>query len=256
MDKVYYLPGEGSEFSLKDLKDNNKQYIGCIKRYESLGEIKKIRIEFKDNVKKPINIENFSKATSEIDIKENLVTYKSLKDVPGVLITCIYQTPAETTFYTKRQISFFIRRGNKNKNVTIFATSNDKTVDQYVDNSTSCITAIVATVILSCIVVIIVAHMIVRRTRKRKMENGLSSSISFSGSSSFSRSSNKGSNGMIGIKKTTTGKPKNAFNLIVIKMDKNGNDSKTSTSSNNVTGTPISTNLGKNHFKNVKFAAK
>uniref|UniRef100_A0A0K0EZZ4 Candidate secreted effector protein n=1 Tax=Strongyloides venezuelensis TaxID=75913 RepID=A0A0K0EZZ4_STRVS len=256
MDKVYYLPDEGSELLLKDLKGNNKQYIGCVKQYESLGEIKKIRIEFGDNVRKPINIENFSKATNEIDIKENLVIYKSPKDVSGVLITCIYQTPAETTFYTKRQISFFIRGGNKNKNVTIFATSNDKTVDQYVDNSASWITAIVATVILSCIVVIMVAHMIVRRTRKRKMENGLSSSISFSGSSSLSRSSNKGSNGMSGIKKKATGQGKDNSNLIIIKMNKNGHDSKTSTTSNSVTGNSTSTDLGKKHFKNVKLVAK
>uniref|UniRef100_A0A0K0FZK4 DUF4238 domain-containing protein n=1 Tax=Strongyloides venezuelensis TaxID=75913 RepID=A0A0K0FZK4_STRVS len=102
MDKVYYLPDEGSELSLKDLKGNNKQYIGYVKQYEFLGEIKKIRIEFGDNVRKPINIENFSKTTNEIDIKENLVIYKSPKDVFGALITCIYQTPAETTFYTKR----------------------------------------------------------------------------------------------------------------------------------------------------------
>uniref|UniRef100_A0A0N5BTH6 6-cysteine protein n=1 Tax=Strongyloides papillosus TaxID=174720 RepID=A0A0N5BTH6_STREA len=256
LDKVYYLPDEDSELSLGDLKNNNKQYIGCIKQYESLGEIKKIRIEFGENVRKPIDIVNFSNSTDGIDIKENLITYKTPLNVPGVIVKCIYQTPADTTFYTKREISFVIRGGTKNKNAIIVSNMKEKDVTEYVNNSTTWIATLVITVVLSCIIVIIVAHVIVRRIKKRKVGNCSSSSISYSGSSSLSKSSNKGSTGMSGIKKTATGKPENAFNLIVVKMNKNGNDSKTSTSSSNVTGNSTSTNLSKNHFKNVKLTAK
>uniref|UniRef100_A0A0K0EZE8 EGF-like domain-containing protein n=1 Tax=Strongyloides venezuelensis TaxID=75913 RepID=A0A0K0EZE8_STRVS len=256
MDKVYYLPDENSELPLDNSKNNIRQYIGCIKQYESLGEIKKIRIEFGENVRKTINIVNFSKATDGVNIKENLITYKMPKNVPGVIVKCIYQTPADTTFYTKREISFVIRGSNKKKNITIFATNNDKAVTHYADNSTVWIAAIVITVLLSCIMVIIVAYIIVRKTKKRKVGNCSSSSISYSESSSLSKGYDKKSTCVGGIKKTATGKLKNDFNLIVVKMNKNGNDSKTSTTSSNVTGKSSSTNLTQNHIKNVKLTAK
>uniref|UniRef100_A0A0N5BG27 Uncharacterized protein n=1 Tax=Strongyloides papillosus TaxID=174720 RepID=A0A0N5BG27_STREA len=251
MDKVYYLPDEDSELPLGDLKNNNKQYIGCIKQYESLGEIKKIRIEFGENVSKPIDIVNFSKTTDEIDIKENLVTYKAPKNIPGVILTCTYQTPAETTFYTKRQISFVIRQGTKTKKLSILNTKKDKTINQHVDNSTSWIVIIVVTVFLSCIIMIIVAHIIVSKTKKREVKK--SSSLSYSGSSSLSKSDNKGPSGMSSIKQTTASQGNDSFNLIVLKY---GKDSKTSTSSSNVTGNPTSTSLDNNYFKNVKSTAK
>uniref|UniRef100_A0A0N5B766 6-cysteine protein n=1 Tax=Strongyloides papillosus TaxID=174720 RepID=A0A0N5B766_STREA len=253
MDKVYYLPDEDSELTLKELRNNKKQYVGCIKQCESLGEIKKIRIEFGENFREPIDIDNFYKATDGIDIKENLVIYKTPKNVSGVIVKCIYQTPADTTFYTKREINFVIRGGDENKKVMIVNGLKLKNVTEYKSHSTVWISGIVVTVVMSCIMVIMVAHIIVRRTKKRKVKNSWSSSLSYSGSSSTSKSSNKGSSGMSGTEKATSGQSKDDFNLIVLKY---GKDSKTSTSSSNVVGNSSSTKHGKNHFTDVKLVAK
>uniref|UniRef100_A0A0K0EVS1 EGF-like domain-containing protein n=1 Tax=Strongyloides venezuelensis TaxID=75913 RepID=A0A0K0EVS1_STRVS len=252
MNKVYYLPDEGSELTLDSSKNNNKQYIGCIKQYESLGEIKKIRMEFGENVRKPIDIDNFSNGTEKIVIKENLIIYKMPKGVPGVIVKCIYQTPADTTFYTKREISFVVKGGNKNKNVTIYATNSNKAVIHYENNLTVWIAAIVITVILLCIMIIIVAHILVRGTTKRKVGKSWESSLSNSGSSSLSKNSNIDSSGLRGIKKTIKGQSNEDLNLIILKY---GRSSKTSTSSN-VTENSSSTNHAKNYFKNVKIVAK
>uniref|UniRef100_A0A0N5CAB2 EGF-like domain-containing protein n=1 Tax=Strongyloides papillosus TaxID=174720 RepID=A0A0N5CAB2_STREA len=233
MDKVYYLPDEDSELALGDLKNNNKQYIGCVKQYESLGEIKKIRIEFGENVRKPIDIDNFSNVTDKMDIKENIISYKAPRDVPGVIVKCTYRTPADTTFYTKRQIHFHIRRVTGTKSLTIQNSNSDMIVNQHVNNSALWIAVIVFIVVLFCVTMITIAHSIVKRKiGKRKAYNGLSSSSSSSESSTLSEVNYNGSNGMKDIKKTTTGQSKN------------------------VAGNLNSTNLGKNHFKNVKCAAK
>uniref|UniRef100_A0A0N5CAA1 6-cysteine protein n=1 Tax=Strongyloides papillosus TaxID=174720 RepID=A0A0N5CAA1_STREA len=256
MDKVYYLPDENSELPLEDLKNSNKQYIGCIKQYESLGEIKKIRIEFGENVRDPVDIDNFSNGTDKIDIKENLIILNTPKDVPGVIVKCIYQTPADTTFYTKREIHFHIIGGTEAINDTRLNEMKKNIVTQGGCNTTPWIIGIVVTVILFCTIMIILISLLVRKTEKEKYENSSSMSLSSSMSSNRSKSGNNGSSGMGGVRNTTAGRRRNAFKSTVLKTKKNGKDSKSSTSSRNVTRNSTSSNLSKNYAKNFKLVAK
>uniref|UniRef100_A0A0N5CAA0 Ig-like domain-containing protein n=1 Tax=Strongyloides papillosus TaxID=174720 RepID=A0A0N5CAA0_STREA len=256
MDKVYYLPDENSELPLEDLKNSNKQYIGCIKQYESLGEIKKIRIEFGENVRDPVDIDNFSNGPDKIDIKENLIILNTPKDVPGVIVKCIYQTPADTTFYTKREIHFHIIGCTEAINDTRLNEMKKNIVTQGGCNTTPWIIGIVVTVILFCIIMIILISLLVRKTEKEKYGNSSSMSLSSSMSSNRSKSGNNGSSGMGGVRNTTAGRRRNAFKSTVLKTKKNGKDSKSSTSSRNVTRNSTSSNLSKNYAKNFKLVAK
>uniref|UniRef100_A0A0K0EVS0 EGF-like domain-containing protein n=1 Tax=Strongyloides venezuelensis TaxID=75913 RepID=A0A0K0EVS0_STRVS len=244
MDKVYYLPNENSELSLGNTKFNkkNEQYIGCIKQYESLGVIKKMRIEFGENVMNPINIDDFSNATDKIDIKENLIIYKTPTDVPGVIIQCTYETPAETTFFTKKEIHFFNWEEVENKNDTITTLMSEKTVNKFVCNSTPWIIGIVCIVILFCIIIIIMVLLIIRKIRKRKANN---MSLSSFESSVLYGSKNKGSSVISGSLSTTTNKSRSAFKSTA---SKSRNDSRSSASSKNISRNSTSRNQDKKKF--------
>uniref|UniRef100_A0A0N5B765 EGF-like domain-containing protein n=1 Tax=Strongyloides papillosus TaxID=174720 RepID=A0A0N5B765_STREA len=253
MDKVYYLPYENSELSLGNTQFNkkNEQYIGCIKQYESLGVIKKMRIEFGENVMNPIDIGDFSNATDKIDIKENLIIYKTPSDVPGVIIKCTYETPAETTFFTKKEIHFYNWVEVEAKNDTIHTLTNLKTVNKIVCNSTPWIIGIVCIVILFCIIIIIMVFLIIRKIRKRRAENNMS--LSSFESSVLYGSKNKGSSVISGSLSTNTNKSKSAFKSTA---SRSRNNSKSSTSSKNVSRNSTFRSQGKNYFKNVKLTAK
>uniref|UniRef100_A0A0K0EZE9 EGF-like domain-containing protein n=1 Tax=Strongyloides venezuelensis TaxID=75913 RepID=A0A0K0EZE9_STRVS len=256
MDKVYYLPDENSELPLEELKNNNKQYIGCVKQYESLGEIKKIRIEFGENVREPIDIDNFSNGTDKIDIKENLILYKTPKDVFGVIVKCIYKTPADTTFYTKREIHFHIIGGTEAKNDTRLNEMKKNIVTKGGCNTTAWIIGIVATVVLFCIIMIILINVLVRKAEKGKIGNSSSMSLSSSKSSNRSKNNSNVSSGMGGSRNTTAGRRRSAYKSTVLKISKKGKGSKSSTSSRGVTRNSTSSNGSKNYAKNFKLVAK
>uniref|UniRef100_A0A0N5BTH7 C2H2-type domain-containing protein n=1 Tax=Strongyloides papillosus TaxID=174720 RepID=A0A0N5BTH7_STREA len=256
MDKVYYLPDENSELPLEDLKNSNKQYIGCIKQYESLGEIKKIRIEFGENVREPMDIDNFNTGNDKIDMKENLIIYKTPKDVPGVIVKCIYQTPADTTFYTKREIHFHIIGGTEAINDTRLNEMKKNIVTQGGCNTTAWIIGIVVTVVLFCIIMIILINVLVRKTEKEKLGNSSSMSLSSSKSSNRSKSGNNGSSGMGGVRNTTAGRRRNTYKSTVLKTSKNEKDSKSFTSSGGGTRNSTSSNFSKNYAKNFNLVAK
>uniref|UniRef100_A0A0K0FI47 6-cysteine protein n=1 Tax=Strongyloides venezuelensis TaxID=75913 RepID=A0A0K0FI47_STRVS len=256
MDKVYYLPDENSELPLEELKNNNKQYIGCVKQYESLGEIKKIRIEFGENVREPIDIDNFSNGTDKIDIKENFILYKTPKDVFGVIVKCIYKTPVDTTFYTKREIHFHIIGGTEAKNDKRLNEMKKNTVTKGGCNTTAWIIGIVATVVLFCIIMIILINVLVRKAEKGKIGNSSSMSLSSSKSSNRSKNNSNVSSGMGGSRNTTAGRRRSPYKSTILKISKNGKGSKSSTSSRGVTRNSTSSNVSKSYAKNFKLVAK
>uniref|UniRef100_A0A0N5CHK9 EGF-like domain-containing protein n=1 Tax=Strongyloides papillosus TaxID=174720 RepID=A0A0N5CHK9_STREA len=252
MDKVYYLPDENAELALghTDMNKKIEQYIGCIKQYESLGVIKKMRIEFGENVMHPLDIKEFSNVTDQIDFKENIIVYKAPENVSGIIIKCTYETPAETTFFTRKEIQFVSPEEIEIVNKAILETTQERMYVNVKHNSLPWIIGIVCTVIIFCIIVIMMTHYIVGRIRKRRARGNSSMSSTCSGLSTLSETSSGLSN-TSGTKGSPVGKSKTA-----VKNTKNGKDSKISTSSTTGAGFSTSTNSSKNKFNNVKIVAK
>uniref|UniRef100_A0A0N5CDX5 Ig-like domain-containing protein n=1 Tax=Strongyloides papillosus TaxID=174720 RepID=A0A0N5CDX5_STREA len=255
MDEVYYLPDEDSELSLEEsyIGKTFQKYTGCNRKFGTFGEIKKMRIEFGENVSKPIDIDDFSNVTDKIDIKENLIIYKPPENVSGLIMKCIYETPAETTFFTKKEFHLFIRRCTESKDITSPTEMNNKIVTESVNNSTLWIAVIVIIVVLFCIIITILGYLLVRKTEKRKVKNSFSLSLSASGLSQSSEINSNESNGISGIPSKTTGKRKDVSRSIEIKK---GKLYKTFTSFTNDSESETSTELSKNYFKNVKLVVK
>uniref|UniRef100_A0A0N5BTB4 6-cysteine protein n=1 Tax=Strongyloides papillosus TaxID=174720 RepID=A0A0N5BTB4_STREA len=257
MDKVYYLPDENAEMEFVEshVDDTYQSDIGCNKQYGTFGVLKKMTIKFGQNVSDPISFEDFSNSTDTIDIKDGKVIYKAPKDVLGVTVICTYTTPAETTFYTRKDTFITKSHDTETKNETAKVITKEKTVTQVKNNSTPWVIGIVIAIILFCIIIIVVAYLIVRRIKKRRAENSLSPS-SFSGVSNLSNSS-KGSRSISGSKSRTRGKSNSK--LTTSKTTRSGKGSRTATRSSNATRnsrSSASTNRGKNYYKNVKLAAK
>uniref|UniRef100_A0A0K0EZ92 Ig-like domain-containing protein n=1 Tax=Strongyloides venezuelensis TaxID=75913 RepID=A0A0K0EZ92_STRVS len=264
MDKVYYLPYEGAEmeFAESHVDDTYQSDIGCNKQYGTFGLLKKITIKFGQNVSDPISIEDFSNSTDTIDIKEGKILYKPPKDILGVTVECTYKTLAETTFYTRKDTFISKSHDTGVKNNATKVITKEKVVNQVKNSSTSWVIGIMIAVILFCIIIIVVAYLIVRRIKKRRAEDSLSPS-SFSGVSNLSKSNSKGSRSMSGSKSRTKGGSKSTSKLTASKTTRSGKGSRTGTRSSNVTSNTIrnsrssvSTNRGKNYYKNVKLAAK
>uniref|UniRef100_A0A0K0FGE8 EGF-like domain-containing protein n=1 Tax=Strongyloides venezuelensis TaxID=75913 RepID=A0A0K0FGE8_STRVS len=263
MDKVYYLPYEGAEMKFVEshVDDTYQSDIGCNKQYETFGELKKMTIIFGQNVSDPISIEDFSNSTDTIDIKEGKIIYKPPKDVLGVTIECTYKTPAETTFYTRKDTFISKSHDTGVKNNATKVITKEKVVTQVKNNSTPWVIGIVIAVILFCTIVIVVAYLIVRRIKKRRAENSLS--LSFTGVSNLSKSSSKGSRSMSGSKSKTRGGSRSTSKSNASKTARSGKNSKSGTRSSNFTSnttrnskSTTSTNRGKNYYNNVKLAAK
>uniref|UniRef100_A0A0N5BTB6 DOMON domain-containing protein n=1 Tax=Strongyloides papillosus TaxID=174720 RepID=A0A0N5BTB6_STREA len=257
MDKVYYLPDENAEMEFVEshVDDTYQSDIGCNKQYGTFGVLKKMTIKFGQNVSDPISFEDFSNSTDTIDIKEGKIIYKAPKDVLGVTVICTYTTPAETTFYTRKDTFISKSQDTETKNETAKIITKEKSVTQVKNNSTPWVIGIVIAIILFCIIIIVVAYLIVRRIKKRRAENSLSTS-SFSGVSNLSNSS-KGSRSISGSKSRTRGKSNSK--LTTSKTTRSGKGSRTATNSSNATRNSrnsTSTNRGKNYYKNVKLAAK
>uniref|UniRef100_A0A0K0FSK3 EGF-like domain-containing protein n=1 Tax=Strongyloides venezuelensis TaxID=75913 RepID=A0A0K0FSK3_STRVS len=252
MDKVYYLPDENAELELGGTKFNkqNEQYIGCIKQYESLGIIKKMRVEFGENVLNPLDIEEFSNVTDKIDFKENIIIYKAPENVSGIIMKCTYETPAETTFFTRKEIHFVNPEEPEILENTIFQNMKIRTLVNVKQNSLPWIIGIVCTVIIFCIIVIMMSHYIVGRIKKRRARGNSSMSSTLSGLSTLTETKS-GLNNTGVTKSSPVGKSKTN-----VKNTKNGKDSKVSTSSTTGAGFSTSTISGKNNFNNVKIVAK
>uniref|UniRef100_A0A0N5B4B6 6-cysteine protein n=1 Tax=Strongyloides papillosus TaxID=174720 RepID=A0A0N5B4B6_STREA len=261
MDKVYYLPDENAEMDLlhSQVADTYQSDIGCNKQYGTFGKIKKMTVKFGQDVRDPLTIDHFSNGTDTIDIKEGKILYKVPKDIPGVTVICIYETPVETTFYTTKDFFISISQDSGTKNNETKTITKEKIVTQVKNNSTPWVIGIVIAVILFCIIVIVVAYLIVRRVKKRRAEDSLSS---YSGLSTLSKSRSKGSTSMSISKSRTRGGSRNASMSNASKTGKSGKGSRTATYSSNVTSnvsrnsrSSASTNRGKNYYKNVNLAA-
>uniref|UniRef100_A0A0N5C5H5 6-cysteine protein n=1 Tax=Strongyloides papillosus TaxID=174720 RepID=A0A0N5C5H5_STREA len=262
MDKVYYLPDENAEMDLlhSQVADTYQSDIGCNKQYGTFGKIKKMTVKFGQDVRDPLTIDDFSNGTDIIDIKEGKILYKVPKDIPGVTVICIYETPVETTFYTTKDFFISITQDSGTKNNETKTITKEKIVTQVKNNSTPWVIGIVIAVILFCIIVIVVAYLIVRRVKKRRAEDSLSS---YSGLSTLSKSRSKGSTSMSSSKSRTRGESRSASMSNASKTGKSGKGSRTGTYSSNVTSnvsrnsrSSASTNRGKNYFKNVNLAAR
>uniref|UniRef100_A0A0N5C9N0 EGF-like domain-containing protein n=1 Tax=Strongyloides papillosus TaxID=174720 RepID=A0A0N5C9N0_STREA len=234
MDKVYYLPYEGAEMKFVEshVDDTYQSDIGCNKQYGTFGVIKKITIKFGQDVNDPITIEDFSNSTDTIYIKEGKIIYKPPKGVLGVTVECTYTTPAETTFYTRKDTFIAKSQDTGTKNETAKTITKEKVVTQVKNNSTPWVIGIVIAVILFCIIVIVVAYLIVRRVRKRRAEDSLSS---YSGLTTLSKSRNKGSTSMNSSKSRTRGGSRSASMSNASRTAKSGKGSRTATRSSNVT---------------------
>uniref|UniRef100_A0A0N5BPC0 DOMON domain-containing protein n=1 Tax=Strongyloides papillosus TaxID=174720 RepID=A0A0N5BPC0_STREA len=262
MDKVYYLPDENAEMDLlhSQVADTSQSDIGCNKQYGTFGKIKKMTVKFGQDVRDPLTIDDFSNGTGTIDIKEGKILYKVPKDIPGVTVICIYETPVETTFYTTKDFFISITQDSGTKNNETKTITKEKIVTQVKNNSIPWVIGIVIAVILFCIIVIVVAYLIVRRVKKRRAEDSLSS---YSGLSTLSKSRSKGSTSMSSSKSRTRGGSRSASMSNASKTGKSGKGSRTGTYSSNVTSnvsrnsrSSASTNRGKNYFKNVNLAAR
>uniref|UniRef100_A0A0N5B6Y2 Peptidase S1 domain-containing protein n=1 Tax=Strongyloides papillosus TaxID=174720 RepID=A0A0N5B6Y2_STREA len=262
MDKVYYLPDENAEMDLlhSQVTDNYQSDIGCNKQYGTFGKIKKMTVKFGQDVRDPLTIHDFSNGTNTIDIKEGKILYKVPKDIPGVTVICIYETPVETTFYTTKDFFISISQDSGTKNNETKTITKEKIVTQVKNNSTPWVIGIVIAVILFCIIVIVVAYLIVRRVKKRRAEDSLSS---YSGLSTLSKSRSKGSTSMSSSKSRTRGGSRSASMSNASKTGKSGKGSRTATYSSNVTSnvsrnsrSSASTNRGRNYYKNVNLAAR
>uniref|UniRef100_A0A0K0G4A8 6-cysteine protein n=1 Tax=Strongyloides venezuelensis TaxID=75913 RepID=A0A0K0G4A8_STRVS len=262
LDMVYYLPDENAEMEFVEshVDDTYQSDIGCNKQYGTFGSLKKMTIKFGENVRDPINIDDFSNSTDTIEIKEGKILYKVPKDIPGVTVICVYETPVETTFYTTKDTFISISQDSETRNNATNVITKEKIVKQVKNNSTPWVIGIVIAVILFCIIVIVVAYLIIRRIRKRRAEDSLSS---YSGLSTLSKSRSKGSSSMSSSKSKTRSGSRSASMSNASKTAKGGKGSRAATYSSNVTSnvsrnskSSTSTNRGKNYFKNVKLTAK